>query len=186
MSDCCDQPAKNSGSQKTDRRGKAESRAIPITIGLFTLLLLVVGTWAISRPNGGGLPKNTDARAFAEEKAFDWGEININGGDVTREFKITNQGTGVLGFTNVWASCACTTAEITIDGKTSPTFGMHTKSTWVGRIDPGETATLKVIFDPLFHGPDAVGPIERFITAETNDPSNPVLEFKLTGNVVKK
>ncbi|MDP3733539.1 MAG: hypothetical protein Q8Q91_03255, partial [Candidatus Daviesbacteria bacterium] len=86
---------------------------------------------------------------------------------------------------NVKTSCACTKANLTIDGKVSPKFDMHTKSSWTGEVAPGKDAILNVIFDQTFHGPTALGPMERLISMQTNDLSSPTLEFKLTGNVVK-
>lgn len=79
----------------------------------------------------------------------------------------------------------CTTAQLIIGDTKSPEFGMHSKSAYVMEVPGGETAELKVVFDPAFHGPNGVGPINRQITVETNDPSSPVLNFMLTAMVRK-
>ena len=87
--------------------------------------------------------------------------------------------------TGIKTSCVCTKAQVVIDGKTSPYFSMHSTSSWVGEVAPGKEAQLTVIFDPAFHGPTGVGPIERLIDIQTNDIQNPNLEFSLKGVVVK-
>ena len=83
-------------------------------------------------------------------------------------------------------SCMCTQAKIVINGVSSPAFGMHGSSEWKGTIKPKEIAEVRAVFDPLFHGPDAVGPVTRFVSFDTNDVKNPTVELKLTGNVVKE
>ncbi len=178
MNDSCCEPA-------TKKSTGGETK-IPILIGIFTVLTLILGGWLIFKASPSNIGKSEKVQAYAAETTYDWGEIKINGGNVSREFTIENRGTEILKLTNVKTSCACTNAQITVDGKVSPYFGMHSTSSWVGEVEPGKSATLNVIFDPLFHGPEAVGPIERLVAVETNDTQNPTLEFDLTGNVVKK
>lgn len=178
MESCCDEPV------KTKKVGKISP--VAIIIGALTILTLVGGFILVANSGPTKLSSATGAQAYADHTSFEWGEININGGNATHEFTIENRGTGEMELANILTSCACTSAQITIDGTHSPYFGMHSTSSWVGKIAPGQTAVLSVIFDPLFHGPEAVGPIERLIVVETNDPQNARMEFKLTGNVVKK
>jgi hypothetical protein len=78
----------------------------------------------------------------------------------------------------------CTEAQVVINDEKSPVFGMHSRSSWKGVVSSGESADVKVVFDPLFHGPQGTGPITRLVSFETNDPESPRMEFKLTGNVV--
>ena len=52
--------------------------------------------------------------------------------------------------------------------ESSPLVKMHEQSAYILTVPPGQTANLEVVFDPLFHGPNAVGPIERLITVKTN------------------
>lgn len=126
-----------------------------------------------------------NAKLEVDQKTFDWGQIFYSGGNVSKTFIIKNTGTDVLQLTNIKTSCACTFAQITIDGKTSPKFGMHTTSGWVGEVAAGKEAQLIVVYDPTFHGPTGVGSIERLISMQTNDINNPNLEFSLKGVVVK-
>jgi hypothetical protein len=173
---CCDEP------MKTEKASKISP--VALIIGALTLLTLV-GGFILAVGSGPVKLSETGAQAYTDHTSFEWGKININSGNATHVFEIENRGTGELDLANILTSCACTSAQITIEGVASPYFGMHSTSSWVGKLAPGKTATLSIIFDPLFHGPDAVGPIERLISMDTNDPENENLEFKLTGDVIK-
>jgi len=127
--------------------------------------------------------QNENARVEISEKSYDWGEIQINEGAVERVFEIKNTGSGELSLSNISTSCMCTTAQLILGDESSPEFGMHTKSSYVMNVPEGQTAQLKVVFDPAFHGPSGVGPINRQIKVETNDPSTPELNFMLTAIV---
>jgi len=174
---CCAEPEKKSKTFKISPTA--------LIIGALTILTLV-GGFVLATNSGPAKLGGGDGQAYTDHTSFEWGEININGGNATHEFAIENRGTGELELANILTSCACTSAQITIEGVVSPYFGMHSTSSWVGKVAPGKTATVSVIFDPLFHGPTATGPIERLISIKTNDPKNENMEFKLTGNVIKK
>lgn len=154
---------------------------------IFTLLILVGGVYILSVTTASPATVNLsqNAKVVVDQKSYDWGNIPYEGGNVTKTFAIKNTGTDVLKLTNIKTSCACTYAQLIIDGKTSPKFGMHTTSSWVGEVAAGKEASLTVVFDPAFHGPTGVGPMERLISVETNDLNNPSLEFSLKGVVVK-
>lgn len=151
-----------------------------------TLSLLIGGVFVLSRQKEEEpLMTNAQTEAKVEETAHDWGEIKLNGGDVEKVFKITNNGTEDLILTNVVTSCMCTTAQLILDDETSPYFGMHTKSSYKLLVPPRKTAQLKVVFDPAYHGPSGVGSITRQVSVETNDPDKPELNFMLTAIVRK-
>lgn len=130
---------------------------------------------------------------------YDWKDINIEGGNVTRNFKFKNGGDKDLIIKSGLTSCMCTDVVITLaDGSKSPAFGMHQAIPWGGTIKPGEEFEALVTFDPMAHGPDAVGPITRSIylntssipagnDAKLDDASgNVITEMLLSGNVLKK
>lgn len=158
-------------------------------IVLITAIALLGGVFLVSKNNSGEVASEStmseNAKSVVEETSYDWGEIGINDGNVEKIFKIKNDGTDTLKLSNVVTSCMCTTAQLSLGDKTSPTFGMHSKSSYVLDVPSGETAELKVIFDPAFHGPSGVGPINRQIKVETNDQSSPELNFMLTAMVRK-
>lgn len=108
-----------------------------------------------------------------ENPAFDWGDINIEGGNVDRTFKFKNEGDKDLIIKSAGTSCMCTTAEVKLpNGTLSPKFGMHEKIIWGGIVKPGEEFEVKIVFDPLAHGPDGVGPIQREVYIETSSEIN--------------
>lgn len=155
-------------------------------VGMCTVVIIVLGIMLTIKTQ----PAQLDQSALAsvevmDSTAHDWGEIDINGGKVARNFTITNTGDSELIINNLKTSCMCTEAQITINGSPSPMFGMHTRSGWSGVVKPGEIADINVIFDPLFHGPEGTGPITRLVSFSTNDANNPIVEFRLTAEVVK-
>lgn len=159
-----------------------------IIIGLIivTLFILGGGIYILSISSAPAkITSSQNAKVSVDQKTFDWGNIPYSGGNATKTFSIKNTGTDTLQLTGVKTSCTCTKAQIVIDGKSSPYFSMHATSSWVGEVAPGKEAQLTVIFDPAFHGPTGVGPIERLIDIQTNDIQNPNLEFSLKGVVVK-
>lgn len=161
-----------------------------IIIGFVILTLLILGggiyVLATSTPAAPAqVISSQNAKVQVDQKNFDWGNIPYSGGNATKTFTIKNAGTDILKLTGVKTSCTCTKAQVSIDGKVSPYFSMHSTSGWVGEVSPGKEAQLLVIFDPAFHGPTGVGPIERLISMETNDSQNPKIEFSLKGVVVK-
>lgn len=169
-------------------KGKSmNDKKVLIGFILVTILMLAGGVFMLSNISSTGQINGVSTNAIfsANEKNFDWGQIAYSGPDATKTFTIKNSGTEILKLTNIKTSCACTKAQLIIDGKSSPYFSMHTTSSWIGEISPDKQASLTVIFDPDFHGPPGVGAVERIISMETNDASNQKVEFFLKGVVVK-
>lgn len=160
-----------------------------IILMIFATVLIVFGGVFVLSSATNNTPRagsSKDAKAYTvEPTSFDLGNISINGGNVTKTFTIKNTGSGALKLFNVKTSCHCTKARVTIAQDDSPDFGMDGVSSWVGEVPSGKEGKLTVIFDPAFHGPQGVGPINRFVLVETNDSGNPKLTFTLTGTVIK-
>lgn len=134
----------------------------------------------------GSRVSSPNAKAQTQEPTqYDWGKIPINGGNVTKTFTIKNTGIETLQLFNVKTSCHCTVANVTIDGKRSENFGMSGISNWTGEVNAGKEATLTVIFDPAFHGPQGIGPVTRYVSVETNDQRNRKITYTLTATVKK-
>lgn len=160
-----------------------------ILISGLTLSILFGGVIFISKSTNTSQAKlvvtqNAKAETI-EPTSYDWGNIPMNKGNVTKIFTIKNNGTDSLKFSTIKTSCHCTKAHLTIDGKDSPDFGMSGVSDWVGELAPGGKAKLTVIFDPAYHGPQGVGPVTRFVSVETNARGNEKITYTLTGTVVK-
>ena len=120
---------------------------------------------------------------------IDAGDVNINSGPVQKTYEVKNTGTGPIKLNNIETSCACTYALFRVGDKTSPKFSMpghgQNPAFWSQTLNPGETGELLVVFDPAFHGPDALGPIVRIVSLFTDDPKNNQVDVKMSANVVK-
>lgn len=119
------------------------------------------------------------------------GNIPIKGGKVSTKFSFQNTEKSSLIVLKGQTSCMCTVANIQkVWASLSPTITMPMGQGNNGtRLDitlaPGETAELVAIFDPMAHGPDAVGPIKRDVTLTTDSTETPEIKFSFLGNVVK-
>ena len=130
--------------------------------------------------------------------SYDWEEIDIEGGTVNHKFAFKNDGDEDLVLKGAVTSCMCTTATLELpNGEFSPAFGMHQIGQWAYAIKPGEEFKMDVVFDPMAHGPEATGPIQRSIYLVTSSSPNGeyaeadpqsgdvITEVKLSGNVLK-
>ncbi|MCA9374002.1 MAG: DUF1573 domain-containing protein [Candidatus Gracilibacteria bacterium] len=131
--------------------------------------------------------------------SFDWGDINIEGGDVEHEFTLKNVGDEDLIIKSANTTCMCTTAVVETQDGISPTFAMHGSVPWGVAVKPNEEFTVKVIFDPMAHGPSATGPIQRSVYLYTSSKPNAqfaqvtpesdgsaVTELRVAGDVLSK
>jgi len=112
-----------------------------------------------------------DGALVSPRPYYDFGTVSMRNGTVSTTYRIKNRGAAALPFDKIYTSCMCTTAElITASGRTQGPFGMPGHGPLkpaTGQLAPGETALLKVVFDPAAHGPAGVGRIERVVTVET-------------------
>lgn len=161
------------------------SNKIIIAIITFTILIVFGGVFYLSKSGPQQLAVSEAVSYKLPQTSHDWGEIPINNGNVTKTFEIKNPGPATLELANVSTSCMCTTAQIMVNDQSSPFFGMHSNSSWIGQVPPGQSAQVLIEFDPLFHGPNGVGQVTRQVTLETNDQNNPKITFNLSGNVIK-
>lgn len=118
----------------------------------------------------------------------DLGTVEITGGLIRTEFAVTNAGDTPTGLTAAYTSCMCT--EVTLqfeDGTRRGPFGMpgHDLPVTLERpLAPGESFTVLAAFDPMAHGPEAVGPVRRGIALHTENGGMLRLDFAV--NVVKE
>lgn len=96
-------------------------------------------------------------------------------------FNIENSGSKPLQLFKITSSCGCTVGKITIGGKTSPEFGMHSKSNWTAELAPGQNAKVDVIYRPYIM--PVKGDVTRDVYISTNDPDNQLLTFTVKANV---
>lgn len=177
--DCCAPNKKN-----TTKNRKLDPFMIIIIFSTISLLVIAVifGSKVGSAAN---VKSDSQTAVEIENNKYDFGNVDFGGGVVDKSFSIKNTGSSTLKIYNVKTSCMCTTAQLKTSEFASKKFGMHEASNEVIEVKPGNTADLKVEFDPAYHGPSGLGSISRTVTMETNDPVHKKLEFYLTANVVK-
>jgi len=107
------------------------------------------------------------AQISFDRTAYDFGEVPQSQGILKTTFELKNKGTGVLEIGELSTSCGCTTAEISSES-----------------IQPNDTATLTVYFDPDFHKEPA-GKLTRTVFIPTNDPNQPEAEVKITVDILE-
>lgn len=179
---------------------------------LLFISLSAFAIFAFAACNNGGEAVNIDSSQLSvagsgrisvlTNMSIDWGDIDITGGKVEYSFKMKNVGDDDLIIKSGSTTCMCTSAQvITSGGVNSPLFGMAAHggtASWGYAAKPGEEFELKVVFDPMAHGPDAVGPITRSAFLVTSSKPNGDFtekspytedmstEVKLRGNVLYK
>ena len=139
---------------------KRRSRSLGLLLGL--LVLALAGGYGYLRS---GVP--TPPRLEVTPEAIDFGEIPPTEKAVV-EYTVRNAGGSPLEIVRVSTSCGCTTAEIE-------------KTTLL----PGETATLRVTFDPQVMYTEGLSEEEilRIVYLKSNDPERPEVEVELRGRV---
>ena len=99
----------------------------------------------------------------------------------TGRFTLTNDGNKPLQLFDITSSCGCTVGQIDIGGIVSPEFGMHSKSNWVGKVQPGQSAAVSVIYRPFVM--PVKGIVNRDVYIHTNDPDHQLLTFTVKADV---
>ncbi|MDO8633360.1 MAG: DUF1573 domain-containing protein [Candidatus Wildermuthbacteria bacterium] len=158
-----------------------------IVILVFGAVLLFGGIVFFARPQEKrveSLLPTSKGMLAALEQSFDFGTISMKAGNVSHMFQFKNTGEEPVTIGQMYTSCMCTDATLTIDGKKFGPYGMpgHGFVPKVNKsIGPDEEATVEVVFDPAAHGPAGIGKIQRSIILENNagDP----FEFLISANV---
>jgi hypothetical protein len=119
----------------------------------------------------------------ASEPFFDFGNISMAAGKVSRRHTIRNTAASPVTITRVYTSCMCTDATlITPSGRKGP-FGMpgHGPLPSISEsVPPGGTVLVDVVFDPAAHGPAGIGLTERIVTIRTGASQ---LDLRFRANV---
>lgn len=159
-----------------------------IGVIVFTISVVWAGIFLTGgSPSKAVLGKTSGARAETPQLDYSFGNIPLKGGLVKHSFTIKNTGTKELTLANLATSCHCTKVYFESKNQKSPLFGMkgYSSSDWIGKLQPGQKGSIVSVFDPAFHGPQGAGPISRIVSAETNDPDHPYIEFSFSANVIK-
>lgn len=154
-------------------------------IGILVVVVVLGGLVYLARPTGEKKEMQGEMEGMNEEQAgnvpdtlialdhnnYDFGEVSMAKGNVAHSFKVKNASGGAVTIDKMYTSCMCTTATLTMGGKTWGPYGMpgHMAIPKIGEvIGPGEEAAIEAIFDPAAHGPAGVGRIERQVTVENS------------------
>lgn len=160
---------------------------------IIPIALVLTGCISKSNPDASRAAelKNTESSGQIEviNNDIDLGDIVITGGKVDANFTFKNTGEEPVVVKAGSTSCMCTTAVIRkSDGTESARMkmaGHGPAPVFAMLINPGEEVELIATFDPMAHGPDAIGPITRALVIYTTSTETPQVEFNFQGNVVK-
>ncbi|MDX1607864.1 MAG: DUF1573 domain-containing protein [Candidatus Spechtbacterales bacterium] len=159
---------------------------ISLSIFAFIALLAWLGSSGARNPVVAGY---SDSSLSAPVNSFDFETISMEDGDVEHNFELTNNGTEPVVITKVYTSCMCTTAYIYDSaGNEYGYFGMqgHGRSPVANvTVQPGESATVRAVFDPAAHGPSGIGLASRNIYLETNSSHSPKMELSFRAMVTR-
>ncbi len=155
-----------------------------IIISVLGLAVLLLGmTFLVTRgqtptPKTESYNKESSNRPIAEVKTnyIDIGEMKVS--EIKEvSFSLKNIGNKPLQILNINSSCNCTFGQIIYKDLTTKQYGMHKQSGYVTDITPGDTATVKVIYNPSIM--PVYGNVSRDVYVSTNDPLNSKLIFTL-------
>jgi len=169
-----------------------EGKILLVSIIGTTILISGLAVW-MTRTTGqtegaSSLLPNTQTQNIAvnPSSAMQLGDVDYNGGIVTRSFDVKNISDKTITLKKITTSCMCTDAKFVVDGKESRSFGMEMDGDLNPIISlelkPQETAQLVFNFDPKAHGPEGVGSFERTITLFFDTG---FWDFEFNGQVVK-
>jgi len=130
----------------------------------FTLLFLCV--FLAGCTSSTSIEKNLGMVEAKSELFHDFGAMDIQGGKVNHTFSLLNKSEQALSLVDLKTSCMCTQAEI-IDQN-----GVKVSNVKGFQVLAGQEFDVLVTYDPLAHGPDAVGEVNRSIMLTTSSIEN--------------
>lgn len=177
---------------KSKDKNKFVSGDLKVFAGIiiFTVILIIgLALWQ------GGKDTDEQAQPLAQvagiqisPETYNLGNVDLNGGLVTREYEVKNETGQMIKLQKIVTSCMCTKAKVSVDNKESRFFGMEhpgDRNPPINyEIPPGEVAKVTVNFDPAAHGPAGVGPFDRVVTLVFSDPAG-VKRLTFNGTVVR-
>lgn len=160
-------------------------RSILIILGAVAFLALLFFLGSRNPGENSTAAKLSAASALAaSEDAYDFSEISMAKGEVSRVFRITNSGSEPLTLSRITTSCMCTTAYLTSGAHRFGPFGMPghggPKGELIETVPAGESREVEVIFDPAAHGPAGIGRISRAVFLEDAKGGVKTLEISAT------
>ncbi|MEK7459792.1 MAG: DUF1573 domain-containing protein [Patescibacteria group bacterium] len=125
-------------------------------------------------------------KLVSSETLYDFGMISMKDGNVSKNFKVTNESDMDILISSVTTSCMCTVAYVVgVDGNKKGPFGMPGHGGVVPKVNEliksGESRDIEVIYDPNAHGPAGVGMIDRLVYIEQSNGK--ILQLEIKANV---
>lgn len=152
-------------------------------------LIIVAGVVKLSGAGNRADADESSGTLTVSETSWNLGSVSMRDGINTKKVTITNGSDAPVTITRMETSCMCTKATVVRDdGVRGATKGMagHGGTPYLTEvIEPGEVVTLEVDYDPNAHGPNAVGPISRTITLNTDSTDRSTIKLRFSGIVVK-
>ncbi|OHA49700.1 MAG: hypothetical protein A2682_00100 [Candidatus Terrybacteria bacterium RIFCSPHIGHO2_01_FULL_58_15] len=168
-----------------------------ISVALLVGAGFALFAFGAARPDtsAGDTPASGQPVVAVEPLKIDLGTVAMSSGVAERTFAVKNTGDGSLRVTGLQTSCMCTSAQLEVGSEKSAVFGMagggggHGGSgaaprSWAMEVPAGGEGTLHVFYDPNAHGPAGVGPFERVVLFNTDDPAQERVEVSIRGVVV--
>lgn len=158
--------------------------------GIFLSLAVIIALIFFSAPSQQtqqALASSQGTLSLATE-IYDFGTISMQNGLVRTQTILSNTSSEAVTVFNLYTSCMCTEVSLTHNTSSYGPFGMpghKTASSTPFRavIQPGDTATIDIVFDPAAHGPEGTGPLKRLVFIETNSAASPQRIFTFHANV---
>lgn len=159
----------------------------PIIIGIVIITLIIISGifWASLKARGPSIAQykisDLDRPILKTSLTnFDFGQMNLKE-TKTKEIELKNTGQKPLIISDLITSCDCTFAQLVSAGKESPRFSMRRNTNWRGEIAAGQTALLKITYEPKIM--PVQGKVRRTIVFKTNDPENSSVNINFTAEV---
>ena len=145
------------------------------TFGIFFLFFIAVAGFFFWR----AIPPKNAPQIGIEPSTYNFGPVSQKNGVVSAAIAISNTGNKELILNKLDSSCGCTSVAVVYKGIEGPRFSMsghgNNPRDWKVVIPPGDSAELKVYYDPNVHK-DLRGPVKRSVFVYSNDPRNSVKE----------
>jgi len=157
-----------------------------IITGITVLAIIAIGFVAFGESKSQAQVASYETTSTSRPKVVvashfqDFGKMNETD-EKTAEFTIENMGDKPLQLFKITSSCGCTFGSVTINGKKSREFSMHSKSNWTGELPPGQKAIVSVTYKPSIM--PVKGEVTRAVYVSTNDPDNKELTFSVKAYV---
>ncbi|MDX1536059.1 MAG: DUF1573 domain-containing protein [Candidatus Spechtbacterales bacterium] len=166
-----------------------KTKNLVLALSVVVFMAFLVWLVAVSPEGAETSAEYTQSSLSGSGQHFDFGTIDMRDGEVSHEFEIENKESEAVVINKIYTTCMCTEAYIVdASGEEHGPFGMPGhggRLTTDVRVNPGEKAIVRTVFDPAAHGPSGVGLAQRSIYLETNSSHSPKMEVSFSAMVTR-